>query len=229
MERRQLSGWVRVLLCIVLAATIAGALDAGFVADFEAMQTGQPPDGFSTALTGGGGPPRWSIQEDPTAPSGNKVLVQTTSDDTRTRFPVCIYADFTGKDLELSVAFKPISGRVDQAAGLVWRYRDAENYYVVRANALEDNVVLYKVENGKRSDLKPKGVWLFSYGKQAPVPAQRWSTLRVAVRGPEFSVSLNGEHLFEVEDATFSDPGKVGVWTKADSVTAFDSLTVKGR
>ena len=194
--------------------------------DFDAMKTGEPPDGFSVALTGGGPAPAWSIQEDPEAPSGTKVLLQTSSDDTNFRFPLCVYDGFTGTDLELSVAFKPISGRVDRAAGLVWRYRDAENYYVVRANALEDNVVLYKVERGKRSSLKPEGAWPFSYGKKAPVPAQRWSTLRVAVRGSEFSVWLTGAHLFDVEDDTFSDPGKVGVWTKADSVTSFDSLTL---
>ncbi len=251
-DRRRLSGRVLVLTSIVLGATAAEGLDARsipeiialdapsasgresasatrLVADFDEMESGKPPDGFSTALTGGGGPPVWVIQEDPTAPSGDSVLAQTASDDTNYRFPVCVYDGFTAKDLELSVAFKPISGRVDQAAGLVWRYRDAENYYVVRANALEENVVLYKVENGKRSDLKPKDAWFFSYGKKAPVPAQRWSTLRVGVRGQEFSVWLNGEHLFDVEDDTFSGPGKVGLWTKADSVTAFDSLTAKGR
>ena len=88
----------------------------------------------------------WIIGEDPTAPSGPKVLKQTTSEDTGNRFPVCVFDGFAAKDLELSVAFKPISGRIDQAAGLVWRYRDADNYYVVRANALEGNVVLYKAQ-----------------------------------------------------------------------------------
>ncbi len=192
------------------------------------MEPGKLPRGFSTALTGKGAPPTWVVKEDPTAPAGPKVVTQTTSDKTSYRFPICIYDAFTGKDPELSVSFKPISGRVDQAAGLVWRYRDANNYYVVRANALEDNVVLYKMEHGKRSDLKPKGAWFFSYGKDAPVPTQRWSTLRVTVRGQEFSVWLDGEHLFDVEDETFSGAGRVGLWTKADSVTAFDALTVRG-
>ena len=236
-----LSGWTLVLVPIALAATAASARDAettvmaqGVVAgplivDFERMEPGKRPRGFSTALTGKGAPPTWVIKEDPTAPAGPKVVTQTTSDKTSYRFPICIYDAFTGKDPELSVSFKPISGRVDQAAGLVWRYQDANNYYVVRANALEDNVVLYKMEHGKRGDLKPKGAWFFSYGKDAPVPAQRWSTLRVTVRGQQFSVWLDGAHLFDVEDETFSGPGKVGLWTKADSVTAFDSLTVQGR
>ncbi len=241
MERRNPSARVLVLVCITLAATATSAIDAQpavkaqaasagpVIVDFEGMEPGKLPRGFSTALTGRGAPPAWVVQEDPTAPAGPKVVTQTTSDETSYRFPICVYDAFTGRDPELSVSFKPISGRVDQAAGLVWRYQDANNYYVVRANALEDNVVLYKMEHGKRSDLKPKGAWFFSYGKGAPVPVQRWSTLRVTVRGKRFSVWLNGEHLFEVEDETFSGAGKVGLWTKADSVTAFDSLTVQGR
>jgi len=163
-----------------------------------------------------------------TAVTGNsKVLAQLSSERTSYRFPLCVYDDFIAADVELTVRFKPISGEIDQAAGLVWRYRDANNYYVVRANALEDNVVLYKMENGRRSDLKPAGAWFFSYGAAADVPANQWSTLGVVARGNRFSVSLNGRHLFDVEDGTFSEPGKVGLWTKADSVTQFDSFTFK--
>ncbi len=148
MDRRNLSGWVLVLVIIALAASAAGAPDAQttvvapgasagpLIVDFEGMEPGKPPRGFSTALTGKGAPPTWVIQEDPTAPAGPKVVTQTTSDKTSYRFPLCIYDAFAGKDPELSVSFKPISGRVDQAAGLVWRYQDANNYYVVRANAL---------------------------------------------------------------------------------------------
>jgi hypothetical protein len=123
------------------------------------------------------------------------------------------------------VRFKAVSGKVDQAAGLVWRYRDENNYYLVRANALEDNVVLYKVENGKRTDLPVKGEGR-TYGKKAEVPNAQWSALRVVVNGPLFQVYFNGSKLYEVEDTTFTQAGKVGVWTKADSVTQFDDLTV---
>jgi hypothetical protein len=127
----------------------------------------------------------------------------------------------------VSVRFKPVRGAVDRAAGLVWRYRDPDNYYVVRANALEGNVVLYKVADGKRSDLDPRGAGLFTYGKKAEVPSEAWSTLRVVAQGSVFRVFLNGRELFEVEDSTFTGSGKVGVWTKADSVTYFDDLEVK--
>ena len=130
-----------------------------------------------------------------------------------------------GADVDLSVRFRPVSGRVDQAAGLVWRYQNEDNYYIVRANALEDNVVLYKVQNGQRTDLPVKGEGR-TYGKPAEVPAGQWSTLRVVAAGPRFEVHFNGRKLYEVEDTTFAQAGRVGVWTKADSVTHFDDLTV---
>jgi hypothetical protein len=154
------------------------------------------------------------------------VLVQRSTGETRSRFPLAIYDQAALADGAISVRFKALSGKVDQAAGLVWRYRDPENYYIVRANALEENVVLYKVERGKRSDLKPVDAGLFAYGKKAPVRSGAWQELRVEVEGDLFRVSLDGTHLFDVRDATFVGPGKVGLWTKADSVTAFDDLRV---
>lgn len=199
------------------------------VVDFESMVVGEAPSGFTCARTGRGAPGNWAIQDDATAPVGTRVLAQTSTDATSYRFPLCIYEGFSSADVDLSVAFKPVSGQVDQAAGLVWRYRDPDNYYVVRANALEDNVVLYKMENGKRSDLKLVGSWFFAYGRDAEVPAGRWSTLRVVAKGKRFSVWLGDEHLFDLEDETFSAAGKVGLWTKADSVTLFDNLRVEGR
>ncbi len=202
---------------------------SGIALDFDELEVVRPPAGFSTALTGGGAPPSWEIRKDASAPSGTKVLLQVSGDPTNYRFPICVYEGWSAKDVEVSVRFKPISGQVDQAAGLVWRYRDLDNYYVVRANALEDNVVLYKVENGKRSDLRPVGSWPFAYGREAEVPVGRWSTLRVVAKGGRFSVWLGDEHLFDVEDDTFSAAGKVGLWTKADSVTRFDTLRIESR
>jgi hypothetical protein len=190
--------------------------------DFSQDAVGQPPKGFEFGHTAGvGSPGKWVIQAD----GGNKVLAQADADSTRSRFPVAVLTEVSGADVDLSVRFKPISGRVDQAAGLVWRYQNQDNYYIVRANALEDNVVLYKVERGKRTDLPVKGEGR-TYGKKAEVPAGQWSILRVVANGRLFAVYFNGTKLYEVEDATFGEPGKVGVWTKADSVTQFDDLTV---
>ena len=217
---------VLTVLCTLLS--FAGASPASqTVLDFDTAEVGELPANFSTALTGGGGPVAWMVKEESSAPSGRKVLAQTSTDETSSRFPLCLYDDFTAKDVKVSVKFKPVSGKVDQAAGIVWRSQDKDNYYIVRANALENNVVLYKVENGKRTDLKPVGAGLFAYGKKVTVLSGQWSELRVAAKGNRFEVSVNGESLFAVEDNTFTAAGKVGLWTKADSVTAFDNLTIE--
>jgi hypothetical protein len=193
--------------------------------DFSDDAVGQPPRGFEFGHTAkAGAPGKWIVQAEGT----NKYLAQVDADNTRARFPVAVVSDISAADIDLSVRFKPVSGRVDQAAGLVWRFQNEDNYYIVRANALENNVVLYKVEQGKRTDLPVKGEGR-TYGKKAQVTSGRWSTLRVVATGPRFEVHFNGSMLYEVEDAAFSRAGKVGVWTKADSVTQFDDLTVTTR
>jgi hypothetical protein len=214
-----------------ISALAAGWLALGAAAragtiDFEADDPGSAPAGFTVALTGPGSPPRWVVREDASSPSGARVLVQESADPTRARFPLAIREEISLADGALSVRFKAISGEVDRAAGIVWRYRDSQNYYVVRANALEGNVVLYKVEAGERSDLDPVGSGLFAYGAKAQLRAGAWHLLHVEVKGDLFRVFLDEAHLFDVRDETFAGPGKVGLWTKADSVTAFDGLAI---
>ncbi len=194
--------------------------------DFSRDKPGQPPSGFSTALTGRGVPGKWVVMKDDASPDRGNVLAQTDADATDYRFPVCVYDGLTAKDADISVSFKPVSGKIDQGAGIVWRYRDKDNYYIVRANALEGNVVLYKVQNGKRTDLPLKGLGR-TYGLKEKVPSKQWGILRVVVKGNMFEVYHDGKKLYEVEDDTFKDAGKVGVWTKADSVIFFDNLQVK--
>jgi hypothetical protein len=208
--------WALVALGCSEAAE-AGAREA-VTLDFESAAVGELPAGFSTAVTGGGGPAAWRVVEDASAPSGGKVLAQTSTDKTSSRFPLCIYEGFTAADVEVSVRFKPVSGTVDQAAGLVARYRDQNNYYIVRANALESNVRLYKVERGKRTQFA---------GANVKVPANAWQSLTWEVKGTHFRVFLNDNLLFEADDRTFKETGKVGLWTKADSVTYFDDLTIR--
>lgn len=214
------------LLTLTLAlAGVAGLAGDRRTLDFSADTVGQPPRGFAFGHTKKtGAPGAWLVQDD----AGNKVLAQTNADRTRSRFPVAVVTDFTAADVDVSVRFKPVSGSVDQAAGLVWRYQDEDNYYVVRANALEDNVVLYKVQGGMRTDLPVKGAGR-TYGTPADVPAGAWSTLRIVAAGPRFAVYYNGAKLYDVEDSTFARAGRVGVWTKADSVTQFDDLTIVTR
>jgi hypothetical protein len=193
--------------------------------NFDKDKTGAAPKGFTTALTGLGQPGVWVVLKDDTAPSKGNVLAQTDADKTGYRFPVCVYDGLSVKDADISVKIKAISGQEDQAGGIVWRYQDKDNYYIVRANALEDNVVLYKVQNGKREDL-PLRVEGKTYGKKVKVPPMQWNTLRVTAAGNLFTVYFNGANLYEVEDSTFSEAGKVGLWTKADSAIHFDDLRV---
>ena len=223
-------GWVTPFLIAILLPQLGSGSGAAMrQVGFDGQKAGEPPAGFTCALTGQGRAGTWRIVEDPTAPTRPNVLAQVDEDATSYRFPVCVLDAVSARDMDLSVRFKPIRGTKDQAAGLVWRYRDADNYYVVRANALEGNVVLYKVEGGKRTDLKPKGAGLLAYGKKASVVAGSWGLLRVVVQGNLFEVYLGGDKLLEVQDSTFAAAGKVGVWTKADSVTYFDDLRVDVR
>lgn len=194
--------------------------------NFDKDEAGKAPNGFSTALTGKGKAGVWVVMKDETAPSKPNVLAQTDMDETGYRFPVCVFDGVSAKDVDVTVKFKPVKGDGDQAAGIVWRYLDKDNYYITRANALEDNVVLYKVEKGKRTDLPLKGIGR-TYGKKAKVASGQWGTLRVVAKGNLFEVYLNGEKLFEVEDNTFTAAGKVGLWTKADSYTLFDDLSIQ--
>jgi hypothetical protein len=208
--------------CVLVWAWSVGAQTISF----DSGKTGAVPPGWTVAMTHEGGAPRWEILPDPSAPSKPQVLAQTSTDHTSGHFPLAIYDEASFANGSVSVRFKPISGEQDQAAGLVWRYQDPNHYYIVRANALEDNVVLYKVQGGKRISLPPKGTPSQTYGVKQKVPKQTWSSLRVSFDGPRFEVFFDGRKIMEVEDATFAAAGKVGLWTKADSVTHFDDLQI---
>src|SRR4029077_8331131 len=193
---------------------------------FDRYLPGQTPAGWTVAMTHVGAPPQWEVLRDESGPRPQNVLAQTSGDKTAGRFPLAIWQGATIRDGEVSVALKTVEGVVDQAGGIVWRYQDPSNYYIVRANALENNVVLYKVENGVRLSIAPKGLPSRSYGVKREIPRRRWNTLKVAFQGSSFVFSLNGERLFETVDQTFVKAGKTGLWTKADSVTYFDEFTV---
>jgi hypothetical protein len=186
--------------------------------NFDEGSPGKAAEGFSMALTGGGGPGEWVVKDDPSAPSGGQVLAQLSEDGTDDRFPLCVYDGFAAKDVSASVRFKPVAGEVDQAAGLVVRYKDKDNYYIARANALENNVRLYRVVEGKRKQFA---------SANATVKSGEWHALQFEVKGRHLKVSFDGKLLFEADDETFKDVGKVGLWTKADSVTYFDDLVIR--
>jgi hypothetical protein len=186
---------------------------------FESNQIGATPEGWTATLTGKGDS-KWTVESEETAPSKSKILKQSG----RATYPLLLKDDTNFRDGFIEVKFKAIAGSEDRAAGIVWRARDANNYYVVRANALEDNVVLYKTVKGLRSSLDIVGR-KGGYGVGVKVPSNTWHSLRIDFKASRFSVSFNSKQLFEVEDSTFTDAGKVGLWTKADSVTLFDEVT----
>lgn len=195
---------------------------------FATGPPGSVPSGWSIAMTHTGGAPQWQIVRDPSAPSPPFAFGQTSKDRTAGRFPLAVWNGASIRNGEVSVAFKTVSGTVDQAAGIVWRYQDPNNYYIVRANSLESNIVLYKVENGVRLSIPPLGIPSRSYGVKHAIPNGRWCTLRVVFNGSRFSVFFNGERVFETEDASMTKAGKTGLWTKADSVAYFDDFSVTG-
>ena len=192
------------------------------IVKFNDGAVGEPPKGWILSKTGKG-EPRWTIEAEATAPSKALILKQSGT----ATYPVALKTGSTIRDGFVEAKFKALAGSEDRAAGLAWRATDADNYYVVRANALEDNVVLYKTVKGVRSPLDIVGR-KGGYGVKVPVPANQWHTLRVEFSGIRFKVIYNGQAVFEVEDATFKEPGMIGLWTKADSVTAFDEISFGG-
>jgi glycosyl hydrolase family 59 (putative galactocerebrosidase) len=198
------------------AADQAAAQQPGIIALGNAP-VGQLPAGFRTARTGQGAPAAWSVVEDASVPSG-KVLAQTGTDQTDYRFPLAIYGGATAKDVEVSVRFKAVGGRIDRAGGIAVRLTDADNYYVLRANALEDNVNFYHVVHGSRRQI---------HGVNTKVASDQWHELSLKALGDQFTIGFDGKTLFSVADHTISSAGKVALWTKADSVTRFDALVVR--
>ncbi len=195
----------------LFASAFVGSMTAADTVNFDTLKVGTAPPGWTATQTGTGAA-KWTIEADPTAPSGPNVLKQSGT----ATYPICLKDDTRIKDGFVEVKFKPISGREDQAGGLVWRATDANNYYIARANALEDNVTIYHTINGRRTEKKRTNM---------KVASNAWHTLRVDFAGTRFIVTYDGAKAIEWDDGTFREAGKVGVWTKADSVTAFDDFT----
>lgn len=189
---------------------------------FNNYITDKTPSGWSQYFTGKPGEnPNWKIVED----NGNKVLAQLSKDNPNYHFNEIVFDGFEAKNMELNVRIKGVEGKMDQGGGFVWRFIDADNYYVVRANPMEDNVVLYKVEDGKRTDLPILGKGR-TYGVEVKALGKGWNNLKLKVVDDLFTVYLNNEQIFQVKDDTFPNTGKIGLWTKADAVSYFDDFHV---
>jgi len=189
--------------------------------DFENYASGQLPEGWTQYYTGPGGTD-WKVVDD----RGNKVLAQLYSDNPNGHFNIIVNDALSMKDMTLSVRIKGVTGNHDQGGGFIWRFIDKDNYYVVRSNPLEDNMVLYKVENGKRTDLPliDKGR---TYGVDVPTLGDSWHIMKLTVKDDLFTIYLDGMELFKVQDSTFPLAGKIGLWTKADAVSYFDDYVIE--
>lgn len=205
-----------------LALLIAfGFSTPGTVVNFDTAPVGQLPPGWTVSMTNHGGPPQWQILKDQSAPTQPYVLAQTSSDPTGNRCPLAIYNIVSLKNGDVSVRIKPVSGRETRAGGVVWRYRDPNNYYLVRASALTKNVAIYKIQDGQST--------IISSEVRHDIPSNAWSILKVSVRGDRFQVYVNHRRVLQSQDRTFSGAGKVGLWTVSDSVTYFDDFRVYPR
>jgi len=201
----------RPLIAVFVCASVATLVGQNVKIDFDKDQVGKAPAGWTATQTGTGAA-TWTVIQDTTAPSGPNVLKQSGV----ATYPVCLRDDSSVKDGFVEVKFKPLSGKEDQAGGIVWRAKDANNYYIARANALEGNVTIYHTINGRRVEKKRTSM---------KVASNEWHNLRVDFQGGHFTVTFDGKKAFDWDDDTFKDAGKVGVWTKADSVTLFDDFS----
>jgi len=214
-EGRATSRVVACALALVLATAVAAADQRTWT--FDGDTVGEPPHGFTFARTDGGRMGRWIVRAAADAPSGGRVLAQVDDDRTDGRFALAVAAEPSLRDVRVSVRCRPVGGAVDQACGVVFRYRDENNYYLARANALEDNVNFYHVVSGRRRQVT---------GWKGRVTGNAWHELRVVAAGDHFEVAWDGQKVIDAHDRTFTEPGKVGLWTKADSITEFDDLMV---
>lgn len=202
---------MKFLFAILCSTALACPAVAAERESFDQAKPGALPAGWTSAQTGEG-KPVWTVVADASAPSQPNALKQSGT----ASYPLALKEGTALKDGFVEVKFKPVSGEDDQAGGVIWRAKDANNYYIARANAIEGNVRIYHFLNGKRTQFK---------GANLPVATGQWHTLRVEFAGSNFKVIFNGRPLFEAEDATHKDAGKVGLWTKADSVTLFDDFS----
>ncbi|HEV3329696.1 MAG TPA: hypothetical protein VG096_01865 [Bryobacteraceae bacterium] len=196
------------------------------IVNFDRGPLGKMPPGWTAAMTNRGAAPQWEIRKDPSAPTQPYVFAQISTDPNRDRLPLAIFDSVSLRDADISVRLKAVSGREDQGGGLVFRYLDEKNYYVVRADALHDDVALYKIENGRCSPIVPRGQPPSQVGVKRDFLPNTWHILKVSVRGNRFQVYVNHRRILQVEDSTYRGPGKVGLSTKADSVTYFDDFRV---
>jgi len=205
----------------ILIAVVASAMAADDAITWKLTRDmiGKLPPGWVAAKTGKGEGSVWKIVADETAPSKSGLVLAQAAASPGGLFNLCVRQDDRFADVDLRVAFKAVKGDSDQGGGFVWRYQDANNYYVARMNPLEDNYRLYHVVAGKRTQFAGK--------EGVKVEAGTWHTLKVTMIGDKIECFLDGKKEVEGSDKTITKPGNVGLWTKADAQTYFDGFEVR--
>jgi hypothetical protein len=211
--------WAVCALVTVNAAIGAACADEPKAVTFGKADLGKVPAGWKATQTGKGAGNIWKVVEDKTTPSKSGFALAQAAESPGSVFNLCVAEDTNFKDVEISVAFKANAGKKDRGGGVVWRYVDADNYYIARMNPLEDNYRVYKVVAGKRS--------AEFQDAEVKIPAGEWHTLSIKMVGDKIECSLDGKKYLEAKDDTFTKAGKVGLWTKADAQTSFDNFRVK--
>jgi hypothetical protein len=209
--------WLTAALAVAMAVSSAARASGPSLLSVDGAKVGELPPGWAAAKTGKGAGSVWKVLEDGTGPKKKKVLAQTSDKGPNRLFNLCIAERTRYTDLDLSVAFKAMAGKLDQGGGLIWRCQDANNYYVARMNPLEANYRVYKVIRGKRIQLASSDV---------KVPAREWHKLRIVQKGNHIQCYLDGKLHLDVKDDAIPNAGKIGLWTKADAQTYFADLTV---
>lgn len=204
------------IFALVLLSAPAFAQTPPITVSFNDMTVGQPPLGFTTGLGGSGASAVWRIETDPRSPRG-KVLIQKSTDSSSARYPICLYDGIRTLNADVTVSFATVSGKIDQVAGIVLRATDEGNYYVARASAKDNTVTLSRFVGGTGSELTSVA---------AKVPSGTWQTLRFKIDRDRLTVYLNGQQVIDWSDNRHTREGRAGLWTRSDSVTMFDDLSI---
>jgi hypothetical protein len=212
--------WIHAMAAVALAGVALAADDKKPLLSLTKDDVGKLPAGWKAAQTGKGEGSVWKVTADDTAPSKTGFVLAQTAESPDAMFNICVADDSSFQDVELSVAFKAKEGKNDRGGGLVWRYQDADNYYLCRMNPLEDNFRVYKVAAGKRTQFQSADV---------KIPSGEWHTIKVEQKGDQIECYLDGKKQLEVKDDTFTKAGKVGLWSKSDARTYFDDFKVSGK
>jgi len=215
---RSIMRWATLAVVVLSSVAVLAAADKALSIQFKKDDVGKLPAGWKADKTGKGDGSVWKVVADETAPSKSGFALAQTAEGPGDLFNLCVVEAGTFKDVDVMVAFKAVRGKKDQGGGIVWRYKDANNYYIARMNPLEDNYRVYKVVEGKRTQLQTK--------EGLKVPAGEWHDLKIKMKGDRIECFLDGKKELDTKDGTFADAGKIGLWTKADAVTSFDAVFV---